>query len=522
MEPSPRAEGYQQRPPLGRPSPTPDGDISTIPDATVAALRAALATRYEIEGLIGRGGHGLVFLARELRLDRLVALKVLSPARAFDAGARDRFLREAGIAARLSHPHVVPVFTVDEADRFVFYAMAYVEGETLADRLRRHGRLPPAEVVQVLLQTASALAYAHARGIVHRDVKPENILLERGSDRVLVTDFGIARATSDANTDPGGRVRGTAAFMSPEQVAGLPVDGRADLYALGVVGFSALAGRHPFTATDDQEMLARHVAEPAPRLDAVAPWVPAWLADAIGRCLEKTPAARFPDAEALVRALGAEERRGTVAPLAIRAFLTESSHLSAPALAYGALLGVAGLPATAAAFLWSDDPILRGIAVGGLLTLLVGALGFALRRVRRLVAAGHQREELVAALAASLERRREELAFVYGERGGWVERLFRGVAYLGLATAAAAAVGAVAGPPHLAGSFQVGGAAAAGVTLLAAVAARARTERRTDPKAERRLRFWRGAPGRWLFWLAGLGLEGSAARDRRVTPEATG
>ena len=498
-----------------------DGDISAIPDATVEALRTALTARYDIEGLISRGGQGLVFLARELRLDRPVALKVLNPARAFDAGARDRFLREASIAARLSHPHIVPVFTVDEADRFVFYAMAYVEGETLADRLRRHGRLPPAEVVRVLSQTASALAYAHARGIVHRDVKPENILLERGSDRVLVTDFGIARATLEASTDPG-RVRGTAAFMSPEQVTGLPVDGRADLYALGVVGFYALAGRLPFTARDDHDMLARHVAEPAPRLDAVAPWVPAWLADVIGRCLEKTPAARFADAEAFVRALGAEERRGTVAPLAIRAFLTESSHLSAPALAYGALLGVAGLPATAAAFLWSDDPILRGITVGGVMTLLAGALGFALRRVRRLVAAGHHRQELVAALAASLERRREELAFVYGERGGRVEHLFRGVAYLGLATAAAAAVGTVAGPPQLAGSLQLGGAAAAGVTLLAAVAARARTERRTDPKAERRLRFWRGAPGRWLFGLAGIGLQGSAVDASHVTPQATG
>ena len=499
-----------------------DGDISTNPDATLEALRTALTARYDIAGLIGRGGHGLVFLARELRLDRPVALKVLSPARAFDAEARDRFLREASIAARLSHPHIVPVFAVDEADRFMFYAMAYVEGETLADRLRRHGRLPPAEVVRVLSQTASALAYAHARGIVHRDVKPENILLERGSDRVLVTDFGIARATSDANTDPGGRVRGTAAFISPEQVTGLPVDGRADLYALGVVGFYALAGRLPFTTRDDQEMLARHVAEPAPRLDAVAPWVPAWLADAIARCLEKTPAARFADAEAFVRALGAEERRGTVAPLAIRAFLTEGSHLSALALAYGALLGVVALPAAAAAFLWSDDPILRGIAVGGLATLLVGALGFALRRVRRLVAAGHHREELVAALAASLERRREELAFVYGERGGRVERLFRGVAYLGVVTSVGAAVRSVAGPPQLARSLELSGAAAAGVALLAAVAARARTERRTDPKAERRLRFWRGAPGRWLFGLAGIEPRGSAADDRHVTPGATG
>jgi len=374
----------------------------------------------------------------------------------------------------------------------------------------------------VLMQVAAALAYAHARGVVHRDVTPENILLERATGRALVTDFGIARLESLEVTDPG-RVLGTAEFISPEQATGQAlIDGRSDLYALGAVGFYLLSGRCPFTSRDPHELLARHVREPAPRLDAVAPWVPGWLADAIGRCLEKTPAARFADAEELGRALAAVERRGTVAPLAVRAFLTESAHLSVLALVYSVLLGTVALPATAAAFLWSGDPILRSMALGGLIVLLLGPVAFVVRRVRRLVAAGHRRADLITALQATLERRREELAFVYGPRGGPVERLFQAVAYLGVLVAGAAALGILAGPPELASSLQLSGAAAAGTALLGAVAARARTERRTDPKAERRLRFWRGPAGRWLFEAARASLPRTDQSGAPVTPEVTG
>ena len=496
--------------------------MGTKPHATAEAVRTALAGHYDLERLIKQGGHGMVFLARELRLDRLVALKVLLPSRAADPEGRTRFLQEARITAQLMHPHIVPLFSVHEAAGFVFYAMAYVDGETLGERVRRDGPLAPAEAVRVLTQTASALGYAHARGVVHRDITPENILLERDTGRVLVTDFGIARLESLAVTDPG-RVLGTAAFISPEQATGQAlIDGRSDLYALGAVGFYLLTGRCLFTARDPHELLARHVSDPPPRLQEVAPWVPAWMADAIGRCLEKSPAARFPDAEAFGRALDAEEQRRTVAPLAIRAFLTESSHLSAPGLAYCALLGMAALPAAAAAFLWSDDPVVRSVAVGGLLTLLAGAVAFAVRRVRHLVTAGHNREELVAALEATLERRREELAFVYGENGSPLERLFRAVAYVGVLATAAAVLGLAAGAPELASSFELSGGAAAGAALLAAVAARARTERRTDPRGERRLRFWRGAPGRWLFALARIGLPGADESSITVTPEVTG
>src|SRR5438034_6632254 len=420
------------------------------------------------------------------------------------------------------HPHIVPIFSVHEAAGFIFYAMAYVEGETVGERVRRDGPLAPADAVQVLMQVAAALAYAHARGVVHRDVTPENILLERATGRALVTDFGIARLESLEVTDPG-RVLGTAEFISPEQATGQAlIDGRSDLYARGAAGFCLLSGRCPFTPRAPHELPARHVREPAPRLDAVAPWVPGWLADAIGRCLEKTPVARFADAEELGRALAAEERRGTVAPLAVRAFLTESAHLSVLALVYCALLGIVALPATAAAFLWSVDPILRSMALGGLIVLLLGPVAFAVRRVRRLVAAGHRRADLVTALQATLERRREELAFVYGARGGPVERLFRAIAYLGVLVAGAAALGIVAGPPELASSLQLSGAAAARTALAPAVAGAARTARRTDPQAERRLRFWRGPVGRWLFEVARARLPQTDESGVPVTPEVTG
>src|SRR5207249_11212848 len=183
--------------------------MTANPDATAESVRAALAGRYDLERLLKRGGHGLVFLARDLRLDRPVAIKVLSPARAADACGRARFLREARIAAQLMHPHIVPIFSVHEAAGFMFYAMAYVEGETVGERVRQNGPLAPADAVRVLMQVAAALAYAHARGVVHRDVTPENILLERATSRALVTDFGIARLESLEVTDPG-RVLGTA------------------------------------------------------------------------------------------------------------------------------------------------------------------------------------------------------------------------------------------------------------------------------------------------------------------------
>lgn len=205
-------------------------------------LEAALAGRFELLRELGRGGMGLVYLAREQSLDREVALKVLPPDLAQRGDLKARFLREARTAAQLSHPNIVPVHAADEVQGFAYFAMGYVDGETLTQRIAARGRLGPAEVVRVLRDTAWALAYAHARGVVHRDVKPENIMLERGTGRVMVADFGIARRQHEASLTQDGEMLGTVHYMSPELIAGGAVDGRSDLYALGVVGYRLLSG----------------------------------------------------------------------------------------------------------------------------------------------------------------------------------------------------------------------------------------------------------------------------------------
>src|SRR6266480_6310062 len=266
-------------------------------------FQAVVVGRYSLERELGRGGMGVVYLAREVRLDRLVAIKLLPPARASDAKLRERFLREARTAAKLSHPHIIPIFTVDEVGAFVFFAMAYVAGETLTERVVRRGPLAPSEAARVLREIAWALAYAHSQGLVHRDVKPDNIMLEETSGRALVADFGIAGLVRGAAGLDGGEVIGTPEFMSPEQALGEHVDARSDLYALGVVGFFALSGKLPFEGGKAAEVLAKQITEPAPKLASVA-GVPRRLAVAIDRCLAKDPAERPQTGEALAEHLG--------------------------------------------------------------------------------------------------------------------------------------------------------------------------------------------------------------------------
>ena len=284
-------------------------------ESLTGQVASALAGQYLLERELGRGGMGVVYLARDVKLDRPVALKVLPPALAADAVVRERFLREARTAARLAHPNVVPVYRADEIGGTAFFAMAYVEGESLAERLDARGVMAPADAVRVLRDVAWALAYAHARGVVHRDVKPENILLERATGRALVTDFGIAHQrealdVSAARLTRDGHVLGTLHYMSPEQVGGLPVDGRSDLYALGVVAYLALGGRLPFGDLAGPAVLVAHATRPAPPLHEVRPELPAALAAAVDRCLAKDPDARYATgeqmAEALERALESE------------------------------------------------------------------------------------------------------------------------------------------------------------------------------------------------------------------------
>ncbi len=279
--------------------------------ALASRLSQALGSSYTLEGEIGRGGMGVVFTARDERLKRQVAVKVLPPELAFREEIRLRFVREAETAARLSHPHIVPIHSVGESpDGLVYFVMAYVDGESLGAKLKRRGRLPPDESRRIMQETADALGAAHAFGIIHRDVKPDNILLEGSRGRVVVTDFGIAKAlsstTGGATLTATGVAIGTPHYMSPEQAAGdREIDGRSDIYSLGVVAYQMLAGELPFQAPTVPGILMKHITERAPLITDRRPEVPEDLAACVMRSLEKDPDDRWPTADALRRALEA-------------------------------------------------------------------------------------------------------------------------------------------------------------------------------------------------------------------------
>ena len=287
-----------------------------------ARLAEALGAAYTIEGEIGRGGMGVVYRARDERLQRRVAIKVLPPEFAFQQDIRERFTREAQTAARLSHPHIVPIHSVGEGEGLVYFVMGYVDGESVAARIRRRGHLPVEEARRIMMETADALSAAHALSVIHRDIKPDNILLEGTRGRVMVTDFGIAKAlssTSGATLTGIGVAIGTPAFMSPEQAAGeRDIDGRSDLYSLGVVTYQMLTGALPFSAPSVAGILMKQITEPAPDLRIKRPDTPEDLAAAVTRCLEKDPESRWASADALRRAL---ESRSTVAARATGAAL---------------------------------------------------------------------------------------------------------------------------------------------------------------------------------------------------------
>jgi serine/threonine-protein kinase len=308
----------------------------TQPSSEFLELQAALAGEYSLQREIGRGGMGVVYLARDVQLDRDVAIKVLPAHLALLSTARERFVQEARTAAGLSHPHIVPIHRVGEADGFVFFVMSYVEGETLGERLRTHGPLPPADAARVMREVAWALAYAHGRGIVHRDIKPDNILLEARTGRAMVTDFGIAHGGGQNALADSGKIMGTAHFMSPEQGAQKTLDGRSDIYSLGVVGYLAVSGRLPFEEASVPALIARQSIDTPPSLMTVAPGVPAALAAAIDRCLERDPAARFPDGETLAAALAPSPDARSVLPPSLRAWLMAKNPLTVPYLAWSA------------------------------------------------------------------------------------------------------------------------------------------------------------------------------------------
>jgi serine/threonine-protein kinase len=250
---------------------------------------------------------GIVYCAKDRRLKRNVAIKLLPPELAFRSDIRSRFLREAETAAQLSHPNIVPIYNVEERDNLVYFIMAFIAGDNLATRLQKVGALDAGEVRRILREVADALAYAHKRKVVHRDIKPDNILLDSDSGRAMVTDFGIARAITeqgDSRLTATGMAIGTPAYMSPEQSAGeTQIDGRSDIYSLGVVGYQMASGELPFIAPNTPSMLVKHLSEIPVPVEQRRPDLPADLSRAIMMMLEKDPSNRFPDAESVVVAL---------------------------------------------------------------------------------------------------------------------------------------------------------------------------------------------------------------------------
>ncbi len=278
----------------------------TAPSDLMGRLQAALGSHYRLERELGHGGMGVVFLARDTTLDRPVAVKVVHPELAVHSAITQRFLAEARMIARLRHPGIVAVHTAGEATGLVYYVMDYVPGESLRHRLLREGRLPIEVVTRIVADLADALHAAGEAGLVHRDVKPENILLDQASGRAMLADFGIARVmageTDSARTAQGVAV-GTPTYMSPEQAAGDAVDARSDLYALGVVAFEMLAGRPPFRAPTAAAVASKHLAEQAVPIESLRTDTPPALAHALARALEKDPAARWQTGAELRRAV---------------------------------------------------------------------------------------------------------------------------------------------------------------------------------------------------------------------------
>ena len=393
-------------------------------------LQMALAGEYSLERELGRGGMGVVYLARDVQLDRHVAIKVLPAHLASEPESRERFLREARTAAGLSHPNIVPIHRVGEVSGFVFFVMGYVAGQTLGDWLRTKGPLPAADAMRVLREVSWALAYAHGHGIVHRDVKPDNILLEEGSGRALVTDFGIAHVGSTTlSTDPG-KIMGTAQFMSPEQAMSEDVDGRSDLYSLGVVGYLAVSGRLPFEAANVPALLMKQVSEPARSVAETSPGVPSSLAAAIDRCLQKDPASRFQTGEALADALSPPGGGKPHLPAPLRSWLGTRNPAAG---AYMAWSGFLMLPLLSDLIYmlryqhgrWQNVVVLLSLATGPLIPIV----GFHASQARRLFRTGFTLNDLREALAVGARERADGERLVARDAMSFKAHVLRAVTY---------------------------------------------------------------------------------------------
>jgi eukaryotic-like serine/threonine-protein kinase len=484
-------------------------------DPLFLAFQQALAGRYSILREAGRGGMGVVYLAREVHLDRLVAIKLLLPELAQRPELRERFVREARIAAKLSHPHITPIHAVDQIDGFVFFVMSYVEGETLAERIRARGPVSASDGVRMLREVAWALAYAHAQGVVHRDVKPDNILIEASTGRALVTDFGIAAMIGDGDADG---VHGTPEYMSPEQVLGTTIDSRSDLYALGATAFYAFAGRPPFEGRTTEEILARQVTELPPPLASLGVTVPRKLASLVDQCLAKDPASRPSSAESLAEQIGRTIDQQRALPAALRAFVRRNGRMDGG----GTLLYATSLLATSigTSTLIGMRAAFATFTVG----LAVAPVGFVILAARRLLRLGFAHADLGPAFRAELESGREERAVELG-RNRFLESMLSWVARV------SASFSVIAVPAMVIGLLYTGReesvtlglpvtVASIVIAIVSGLAHLAILQSRRDVDTEFWSRLWTGRVGSLAFGVARK-LRGAQSVGPAMTHRAT-
>jgi len=490
----------------------------TSVDPLFLSFQQALAGRYSIDHELGRGGMGVVYLAREVHLDRLVAIKLLPPDRAAQPSMREGFLREARLAARLSHPNIIPIHAVEDRGGFVFYVMAFVDGETLTRRVRTRGPLTSSDGARILREVSWALAYAHAQGLVHRDVKPDNILLEAGTGRALVADFGIAAALGQIGSEG---VSGTPEFMSPEQALGRQLDARSDLYGLGATAFFAFSGRFPFEGSTPTEVLAKQVTEPAPPLGSLGVAVPRRIAGLVDRCLSKDPEQRPASAQALAEQLGFALEQRRELPAALRAFVKRSGRLNGGGTI---IAGTALLPLSIGVSMWYGGP-------AGFTTLVLGStvapFAYLTFQARRLMRLGFTRDDLGPTFKAEIEQAREELSV--GQRHGVTitERIFRAVAK-GAAGLFVLGLAATFVLPHfhmrsywtLMGYAQITTIVSLTTSVFATVGLVATLQRHKDVDSEFWAKVWMGRIGRSIFAVARRFL-GKALPQAAMTHRAT-
>ena len=469
-------------------------DLHGTTDGLFLSFQSALAGRYSIDRELGRGGMGVVYLAREVHLDRLVAIKLLPPELAARPALRERFLREAQLAAKLSHPNIIAIHAVEQAGGFVYYVMAYVDGETLAQRVNTRGPLSATDGIRLLREVAWALGHAHGQGLVHRDVKPDNILIESATGRALVADFGIAAAAGETLGDG---TSGTPEFMSPEQILGGDVDARSDLYSLGATAFYALSGRLPFEGRTATEVLARQVTAVAPSLTAMETSVPRKLAGLVDRCLAKDPAVRPESATALAEQLGVAIEQRRELPAALRAFVKRNGRMDGG----GTLLALNG-----ALFGSIVMSALAGPAAG-VVTLVASAMlapaVFGIVAAKRLMNLGFAQADIEPAFRAERESSREERSAHRSRIRSVLERGLREIAGVSAATTAVLLAITLAGVgtprSELVGLLALAGL---GIASLATVGHVALVQLRRDVDVEFWSAAWTGRFGRFAFSVA--------------------